>query len=168
MDGMMTGRSVTLGLDPGKSTGYAAFLGAQMIESGVIPGGFDGFADWWDLHCIWREDLFFGRDAVGAIVVERYVPLEGFRGMDQTHSLEIQGAVRMDARGMGIPVTLQPRSHKASLFGQQFTGGKGEQERIEWLAARGLRFEAKHDMDAATHVLVAKKSDPEFWERYWA
>lgn len=148
-----------IGFDPGKSTGYAAFRGADLIETQVISGGYDGFIEWWrdnTEHTLLEE--------CDEIVVERYIPVEGFRGIDQTYSLEIQGAIRALAH---VPVALQPRSDKATLFNQEFTGDRGEQERKEWLDARGLGFHTPHEMDAATHVMVNQKRDPDFWNRYW-
>lgn len=155
---------VILGLDPGLSTGFAIFDGPDMVDNGVIPGGLEGFWDWMSQRTM--HDNF----PPDQIICERYVPLEGFRGIDQTYSLEVQGAIRTIAHMRNIPVTLQLRSDKATLFGQSELGDKGEQERREWLEERGLTFEAAHDMDAATHVLVSQKRarDMDFWNRYWA
>jgi hypothetical protein len=150
-----------LGLDPGKETGWAAFRDEDMFDSGAISGGFDGFIEWWENG---RAFLPPGIK----IVMERFVPLEGFRGVDQTYSLEIQGAARALARAEGVSVTLQLRSDKATLFGQQESGDKGAIERREWLRERGLAFDTDHAMDAGTHVLVNQKRNPLFWARYWA
>lgn len=156
----------SLGLDPGKTTGFAMFCDTSMVAAGSIPGGFEGFVEWW-----FTERGFAPRPQdMGRLVIERYVPLEGFRGIDQTYSLEVQGAARTLALLAGIPVILQMRSAKATLFGQQETGDKGEAERRAWLAERGLVFDptTSHAMDAATHVLVSEKSSLDFWNRYWA
>lgn len=153
---------IYIGFDPGKATGYAAFQDAQLIESQVIYGGFEGFEEWWGAN------IDHGPISLAdSIVVERYIPLEGFRGIDQTYSLEIQGAIRALA---SAPVTLQQRSDKATLFNQVFDGDKGQQERFAWFRERGLHFYTPHEMDAATHVLVARKRarDMKFWRRYWA
>lgn len=157
-----------LGLDPGKETGWAVFFGAELQESGSIEGGLDGFADWWqgsrytprlgDHFAEWFD-----------VVCERFVPEAGLGGEDQAWSLEIQGAVRLLARQCGFSLTLQLRSDKATLFGQEQLGDKGATERRAWLAERGLAFETDHAMDAATHVLVERKRarDMQFWRRYW-
>lgn len=150
-----------LGLDPGKETGWAAFYGAKLERSGSIKGGLDGFIDWWE-----DEGWFLGHMSV---VCERFVPEAGLGGEDQAWSLEIQGAVRLLARQQGFDLTLQLRSDKSVLFGQEQVGDKGEAERREWLAERGLVFDTDHAMDAATHVLVERKRarDLAFWNRYW-
>lgn len=152
---------VTLGFDPGKTTGFAWFSGPGLVNTEAIPGGYDGFMEWW---C---ENVDGVIDIADRIVIERYIPVEGFRGIDQTYSLEIQGAIRALA---SVPVVLQPRSDKATLFNQAFTGDKGEQERSAWFRERGLAFSTPHEMDAATHVLVERKRarDLAFWRRYWA
>lgn len=152
-----------LGLDPGKQTGWARFLDEEMMDSGSIGGGLEGFMDWWDTGA---------GGPVGAglhVICERFVPEAGLGGEDQAWSLEIQGAVRLLARQRGFGLTLQLRSDKATLFGQRQLGDKGEAERREWLAERGLVFDTDHAMDAATHVLVERKRarDLAFWERYW-
>lgn len=154
-------KGFTAGFDPGKSTGFALFNGAELIMSESIEGGFVGFRDWWHDHADWPLDQ------VDEFVVERYVPTEGFRGIDQTYSLEIQGAIRMVT---SANITLQLRSDKATLFKQVFDGDKGQREREAWFAERGMTFQTTHELDAATHVLVSKKRDRdrEFWRRYWA
>lgn len=152
---------MTLGFDPGKTTGFAWFNDAELVMTEAIPGGYDGFMEWW------RENVDGVIDFADRIVIERYIPVEGFRGIDQTYSLEIQGAIRALA---SVPVTLQPRSDKATLFNQAFTGDKGERERAAWFRERGLNFLTPHEMDAATHVLVERKRarDVLFWRKYWA
>lgn len=158
----MKGKSITLGFDPGKSTGFAVFIGTELAETEAITGGFDGFMEWWE------KNVDHGWISVAdEIVMERYVPVEGFRGMDQTYSLEIQGAIRAMAT---VPVKLQTRSDKATLFNQNFTGDKGEMEREAWLLERGMGFATPHEMDAVTHIMVSKKRrrDMAFWRRYWA
>lgn len=151
---------VILGLDPGKTTGYAFFSGTELVEAGEIPGGLKGFLEWWD-------DRVLMHDTLARIVMEEYVPLEGFRGKDQTHSLQIQGAVIALS---GVEVVLQTRSDKATLFNQTFTGDKGEAERFAWLRERGLDSQSGHALDAVTHVLVNRKRvrDMRFWMAYWA
>ena len=146
-----------LGLDPGKTTGYSWWSGTSMIDSGAILGGLEGFKEWW------FESDWPGKPA--QIVSEQFVPSRGFRGLDQTYSLLIEGAVRFS----DYPVTLQLPSMKATLIKQHDTGDKGERERRDWLASKGLHFETKHAMDAATHVLVERKKarDMVFWKRYW-
>lgn len=153
------GKKWTAGFDPGKETGFALFHGAELMMTESIEGGFVGFRDWWTGH------IDYPLDQVDEFVVERYVPVEGFRGMDQTHSLEIQGAIRMVA---GAKITLQLRSDKSTLFNQVFEGDRGRQEREAWFKERGLSFATTHELDAATHVLVSQKRNREFWRRYWA
>lgn len=150
-----------LGLDPGKQTGWAAFYGATLERSGSIDGGLDGFIEWWG-----DEGWLLGQSSV---VCERFVPEAGLGGADQAWSLEIQGAVRLLAYQQGFDLALQLRSDKATLFGQEQAGDKGEAERREWLAERGLVFDTDHAMDAATHVLVERKRarDLAFWRKYW-
>ena len=154
-----------LGLDPGKTTGFAMFCDTEMVAAGGIEGGFDGFIEWWHAP---RGFAPVPND-MDQLIIERYVPLEGFRGIDQTYSLEVQGAARTLAHLVDIQVKLQLRSDKAVLFGQEETGDKGAAERRAWLAERGLIFDpaTSHAMDAATHVLVSAKRDPAFWNRYW-
>lgn len=149
-------------MDPGKETGFAAFFGSEMVQSGSIPGGLDGFIEW-------VNESGWTSLAGLSVVCERFVPEAGLGGADQAWSLEIQGAVRLLARQQGFDLTLQLRSDKATLFGQEQLGDKGESERREWLAERGLVFDTDHAMDAATHVLVERKRarDMRFWRRYW-
>lgn len=156
-----------LGLDPGKETGWAEFFGTDLQASGSIEGGLDGFVDWWQSGSAYRGWAETGRLGV---VCERFVPEVGLGGADQAWSLEIQGAVKLLARQNGFDLTLQLRSDKAALFGQEEVGDKGATERRAWLAERGLTFETDHAMDAATHVLVERKRarDMLFWKRYWA
>ena len=151
-----------LGLDPGKETGWAAFHGVDLVESGSIPDGLEGFMEWVESGWMSLAGL--------SMVCERFVPEAGLGGEDQAWSLEIQGAVRLLSRQRGFGLTLQLRSDKATLFGQEQLGDKGETERREWLAERGLVFDTDHAMDAATHVLVERKRarDMLFWRRYWA
>lgn len=146
-----------LGLDPGKQTGFSWWADTSMISSGAIPNGLEGFKGWWD-NADWP-----GRPSV--IISERFIPSRGFKGIDQTYSLLIEGAVRFS----DYPVILQLPSLKASLIRQHDVGDKGERERKDWLASKGLHFETKHAMDAATHVLVERKNarDMAFWRRYW-
>ena len=153
----MSSQVIRAGFDPGKSTGVCLFRGTNLIYSDAILGGLEGFKEWW------RES---GRMAgVSEVVCERYLP-RGLKGEDQTHSLLIEGAIQMAWDG---PVTLQLPSMKATLIKQHDTGDKGERERRDWLASKGLHFETKHAMDAATHVLVERKKarDMAFWKRYW-
>lgn len=156
-----------LGLDPGKKTGWAEFFDTDLQASGSIDGGLDGFMDWWQSESSYRGWAEAGRLRV---VCERFVPEVGLGGADQAWSLEIQGVVRWLARAHGFGLTLQLRSDKAVLFGQEEVGDKGESERREWLVERGLVFDTNHAMDAATHVLVERKRarDMQFWTRYWA
>ena len=154
---MESGVDSYLGLDQGKSTGAAWLVNDEIQWSTVVEDGFDGFLDWWRRN----------NPDPSLIICERYVPLEGFRGKDQTHSLKIEGAVQAMSE---CNVVLQTRSDKATLFKQTFTGDKGEKERREWLRERGLFFATDHEMDAATHILVNRKraKDMRFWKRYWA
>lgn len=153
-----------LGLDPGKETGWAFFYGAELRRSGSIEGGLDGFVEWWERNWPSMDFQYL------SVVCERFVPEAGLGGKDQAWSLEIQGAVRLLAYQQGFDLTLQLRSDKAALFGQEQVGDKGETERREWLAERGLVFDTNHAMDAATHVLVERRRarDMLFWRRYWS
>jgi hypothetical protein len=146
-----------MGLDPGLSTGWAIFQGTSIIDSGSIEGGVDGFIEWW------REGNLSSR--VDEVVYERFIP-QGFKGLTQTHSLQVEGALFALWQG---PRVGQLRTDKATLIKQHDTGDKGERERKDWLASKGLHFETKHAMDAATHILVERKKarDMAFWKRYW-
>ena len=146
-----------MGIDPGLSTGWAIFQGTSLIGSGSIEGGVDGFIEWW------REGNLSSR--VDEVVYERFIP-QGFKGLTQTHSLQVEGALFALWQG---PRVGQLRTDKATLIKQHDTGDKGERERRDWLASKGLHFETTHAMDAATHVLVERKKarDMAFWKRYW-
>ena len=146
-----------LGLDPGGSSGWALWHGTTLIDSGSIEGGVMGFIDWWhDCNIPSKID---------EVVYERFIPA-GFKGLTQAHSLQVEGALFALWNG---PTVGQLRSSKASLFRQHEDGKKGERERKDWLASKGLHFETTHAMDAATHVLVERKNakDMAFWRRYW-
>lgn len=146
-----------MGIDPGLSTGWAIFQGTSLIGSGSIEGGVDGFIEWW------RAGNLSSR--VDEVVYERFIP-QGFKGLTQTHSLQVEGALFALWQGPRIG---QLRTDKATLIKQHDTGDKGERERRDWLASKGLHFETKHAMDAATHILVERKKarDMAFWKRYW-
>ena len=146
-----------MGIDPGLSTGWAIFQGTSLIGSGSIEGGVMGFIEWW------REGNLSSR--VDEVVYERFIPA-GFKGLTQAHSLQVEGALFALWNG---PVVGQLRSSKATLIKQHDTGDKGERERKDWLASKGLHFETTHAMDAATHILVERKKarDMAFWKRYW-
>lgn len=151
---------VTIGIDPGGTTGIAIFSDVELVECEAVMGGFDGFMEWW------RSKR--GADwamIADALVVEDFIVEPDFVG--RAYPSEIIGAIRALWSGELI---VQPRSAKSTLFNQVFTGDKGEMERAAWLKERGLTFFTPHEMDAATHVLVERKRarDMEFWRRYWA
>ena len=127
------------------------------MDSGAIPDGVDGFIEWW------REGNLSSR--VDEVVYERFIP-QGFKGLTQTHSLQVEGALFALWQG---PRVGQLRTDKATLIRQRFEDKRGETERRDWLASKGLHFETKHAMDAATHILVERKRarDMAFWKRYW-
>ena len=154
----MSSQVIRLGCDPGGTTGVAIFRGTTLIHSDAIGGALEGFKEWW-----YESGHLAG---VQEIVTERFVPMAGLGGMTQAYSPQIEGAIKMVWDG---PLTLQLRSSKATLFRQYHEGRKGERERKDWLASKGLHFETTHAMDAATHVLVERKNakDMAFWKRYW-
>ena len=154
----MSSQVSRLGCDPGGTTGVAIFRGTTLIHSDAIGGSLEGFKEWW-----YESGHLAG---VQEVVSEQFIPSRGFRGLDQTHSLLIEGAIQMAWDG---PFTLQLPTQKATLIRQRETGDKGERERRDWLASKGLHFETKHAMDAATHILVERKRarDMAFWKRYW-
>lgn len=146
---------VTMGIDPGESTGIAFFYGSEFDSSETVTGGVDGFISWWHRMGI--------SDKIDEIVMEDFIVEPSFVG--RAEPSEIIGVVRAMWTGK---ITIQKRSDKATMFRQVFSGSKGEMERKAWLAERGLHFTTGHEMDAATHVLVAKKRDIKFWNKYWA
>ena len=154
---LMSSQVRRLGCDPGLSTGWALWNGTSLIDSGSVEGGVMGFIDWWHDWNIPSK--------VDEVVYERFIPA-GFKGLSQVHSLQIEGALFALWNG---PTTGQLRAAKATLFRQHHEGDKGQTERKEWLASKGLKFETTHAMDAATHVLVERKNakDMKFWHRYW-
>ena len=155
---LMSSQVLRASFDPGWNTGVAIFQGTSMIYSGAIEGGVDGFKEWWNTS---------GRmHGVKDIVSEKFVAEVGLGGRSQGFSLQVEGALIMAWDG---PLKFQQRDQKARLFRQRHPGDKGQAERKEWLASRGLHFETTHAMDAATHRLVERRDakDMDFWHRYW-
>lgn len=144
-----------LGIDPGNTTGFAFFADWKLCGHGEIPGGVEGFIAWWNSLNISDYKL--------ELIVENFVVEPSFVGVPVAS--EIIGAIKALWDG---PMQIQQRSYKASLFHQKKPGDAGQSERIAWLKERGLEFESTHAMDAATHVLVNQKRNPQFWARYWA
>lgn len=148
-----------LGVDPGETTGVALFKGSSLLFSDNISGGVEGFVEWWR---DWRI-----QDKIDHIVIENFVVEPSFTGIPVAS--EIIGAVKVLRNT--LPITLQSRSDKATLFNQVKRGDAGEAERFAWLEDRGfVRIGKGHNLDAITHVLVERKRarDPEFWAKYWA
>ena len=155
---LMSSQVLRASFDPGWNTGAVVFQGARMVYSDTIIGGVKAFKEWW---------LESGRmNGVKEIVSEKFVPEVGLGGKDQAFSLLVEGAMIMAWDG---PIVFKQRDQKSRLFRQHHAGDKGQAERREWLAARGLKFETDHAMDAATHLLVTRRDakDMDFWHRYW-
>lgn len=139
-----------LTLDPGLSTGYSIWetrsyfdsSDLELMETGVIEEGCEGFIDDWRYKGIGTK--------TDRVVCERFV-------IDGTHtgvwSAQIEGALMALYDG---PVIWQLRSDKATLFNQEFGGDAGQTERFAWLRERGFEGEG-HELDAITHALVWAK-----------
>ena len=134
-----------LSVDPGWSTGWAAFavMGdeVRLERQGTIEGGVNGWlakaGDMTHFNTIVCEDFIVEPSYVG-----------------RAWSSEIIGALK--ARSVRGGVVLQPRSDKASLFTQKYLGDKGQTERFAWLRERGFSG-TPHELDAITHALVFLK-----------
>lgn len=134
-----------LSIDPGWSTGWAAFavMGdeVRLERQGTIEGGVNGWlakaGDMTHFNTIVCEDF---------IVEPAYV--------GRAWSSEVIGALK--AKIAFENVILQSRSDKATLFTQKHTGDKGETERFAWLRERGFSG-TPHELDAITHALVYLK-----------
>lgn len=142
---------IVCGFDPGISTGFAI---AKMddetpltyILTETIKGGIDGFINWWDLQ----------KNEYDLIVCETFV-IDGT--IAPTDSAQIEGAIKALWKG---PVRWQGRGDKAALKAT-------EPARREWFKERGMTFPNSHELDAATHLMVAAKRLRHFptLREYW-
>lgn len=148
---------LALAIDPGLSTGIAWFHNEELIRQETIYRGLDGWLDWYYAH------KWPGRP--DRVIHEDYISDGSTTG--RVWSSEIIGAIRALDWG-GVKIIRQLRSDKATLFGQKFKGEAGEQERFEWLRARGFDG-TDHELDAITHALVdmKKRKNSAALERYW-
>lgn len=142
-----------LGLDPGLRTGFALFeygprRAAELVESGDVPNGLDGFLEWWP--------TFRNGYQVDEVVCEKFI-IDGT--IIGTWSAQIEGALKALYDG---PVTWHTRGDKAGLR-------PGEPQRRAWFRAAGIRFDSSHALDAATHaiVLLKRRAHMPTLERYW-
>lgn len=134
-----------LALDPGLATGYAyahfdEFSPLSVYETGVIPGGAFGIVNWLNSG---RETPLHTADIV---VCERF-DIDGT--ITGTWSARVEGVVMatlLDRQEL----VFQSRDDKAALL-------PTEPRRRAWLKERGFTFEATHDMDAITHLIVYLK-----------
>lgn len=139
---------ITLGLDPGDSTGWALFDEEKRIGGGVIINGRDGFIEWAKTEMP-RHDV---------LVVEDFVVQPDFVGTPV--SAEVIGAAY--ALSDAPRKVKQLRSAKATVIAGT------EAQRNAWLRSLGFDF-IIHEMDATVHVLVFLKRighKAAFW-RYW-
>lgn len=139
-------RSKLLALDPGDTTGWAAFwMDDETFDcegSGNIHGGVFGFVDWWHDFAI----PVINTAGPLTVVSEKFIVRPGFVG--DSEALKIEGAL---AALHGKNVRYQMPSQKATLF----------PKRTEAQRFRGLRemsYEGtSHELDAITHALLYLK-----------
>lgn len=152
-----------LGLDPGETTGWAMFLDEEMVGTGAIVGGVEGFRRWVE-GPEGREALY---DA-DVLVVEDF-DIDGTK--TGTWSSEIIGAVKF-SRLSWQKLFMQKRGKKAGLVGVDgLTGEQAEVKRFAWLKAKGFEnVGGGHNLDAITHIIVWGKTHmrTEFYRRYFS
>ena len=138
-----------LALDPGETTGWAVFRGADLEASGEMPYGLMGFL---------RQYRLLPDHEV--IVVEDFVAEPNFVGRPTPS--EIIGAVT--ALSSHRTVFRQARSRKATITGGNLT----ESQRFAWLRERGFSG-SSHELDAITHALIFLKHgrDSHALKKYW-
>lgn len=130
---------ILLGLDPGKKTGYY-FVNLEedtpmeVLDHGVIEGGVEGFHEWW----LDGSDVYWQTDLIISEIFEIDGTITG------TWSPQIEGALKVLWDG---EIVWQKRDDKAALL-------PGEPARKKWLKEHGFQFDATHDMDALTHLIV--------------
>lgn len=150
-----------LGLDPGKTTGFAfAYLDSVrpliIAEHGTIEDGLDGFIDWWES----RQKYWSPADE--KLVIERFI-IDGT--ITGTWASQIEGAIKVLHPQNNV---WQLRSDKATVFNQKEGGDKGQTERFAWLRERGFEG-VSHELDAQTHLLVYAKRQKHLptLRKYW-
>lgn len=140
-----------IALDPGETTGWALFFDHELINSGEISEGLDGFLEF---NLPWAD----------VIVVEDFVVEPGFVG--RAVASEVIGAVALEARRFRPKVWLlrQSRSDKATITGGSLT----ESQRFEWLRERGFSG-SSHELDAITHGLIhlKRRRNRNALKKYW-
>lgn len=142
--------TVALCLDPGKVTG-AAYVqwgrtqGLSVIATHAIENGCEGFIDWFRSHAPFQ-----------LIICEEF-NIDGT--ITGTWSAQIEGALKAM---WGSPIVWQRRDDKAVIR-------KGEPERNDWLASRGIHLKTQHERDAVVHGLVYARRQGHLptIEKYW-
>ncbi len=132
-----------LAIDPGGTTGVAAYYPAQVsTDFFEVPGGYIGFVDWF-----WENGMNYGLQQV---ICESFIPRPGARSM-QYDALYIIGYLAMHLHRDGTPFKLQSPAQAKSFA----TNPK--------LKAAGLYPVGQgHAQDAARHLLVhLVHSDPQ-------
>lgn len=144
---------IVLALDPGLSTGWAAFTydhetPATLVGQGVIPDGVEGY-----MRATAEPALFHHWNWVSLVTVYEDFVIDGT--ITGSWASETIGAMKMYQWEKGTaPLVKQTRMDKASLFGHKAkTTQKRETERFNWLRARGFDG-VSHELDAITHALV--------------
>lgn len=127
-------------LDPGLVTGAASVrwgdhTGLEVVKTESIPDGCEGFIQWWYSK---RYLPFVDLDLV---ICEEF-NIDGT--ITGTWAPEIQGALKAM---WGGTIVWQRRDDKAVIR-------KGEPERNDWLASRGIHLKTQHERDAVCHGLV--------------
>lgn len=154
---------LVLSIDPGKASGWSLWVydddaPFRRLEYGLIPGGYDGFMNWAELH------LAGYRDAT--IIFERFNPKLGTGdGAKDYEAMLIEGGLRAVARALSIRVVLHEIGMKAlcSDAALKRAGLWIENEDVDWEDARDVN-------DSQIHALAYAKGtlghDPTI-ELYW-
>lgn len=152
-----------LGLDPGYTTGWAMFVDEEMVGTGVVVGGVEGFRHWVE-GAEGREALY----EADVVVIEDF-DIDGTK--TGSWSSEIIGAVKFVV-GKRVRLFIQKRSQKTGLVGVDgLTGEQAEVKRFAWLKAHGFEnVGGGHNLDAITHIIVWGKTHmrTEFYRRYFS
>ena len=138
---------IIFGVDPGVTTGAAVVHVAPsgaitLVGHFEIPGGAQGFLEWWDGRCALRA-------ALDLIVCEDFILREGKHGVDITPK-EVIGTLRAVASDAKIPVVFRAPS------------GRLKQAPDWLLKALGVHLPGKRNRnarEAVRHVIAHLKHE---------
>lgn len=139
---------LTLGCDPGESTGLALFRDDELLWSKTVTNGVDGFIEWAKTDMPWHNVL----------ILESFIAEKDFVG--RSFASEVIGAAL--AISQAQQKVFQSRGQKATLI------RGSEKDRFQWLRNHGFTG-TSHELDAITHALLRLRStgNEAAIKRYW-